>query len=253
MIFDTHVHLNLKEFEPDFSAVFQRARDAGVRYFLNVGIDFDHSRENVEFASKYENVYATVGLHPHDAQKFTEEGFREIKKLARHPKVKAIGEIGLDYFRNLSPKNIQQEVFAKFAAFARETDLPVVIHSREAYSDIYSILRQFGPKHRGLMHCFSGNKQDLENALDLGLHISIAGPVTYKKNDELRGLAKLVPQEKLLVETDAPFLPPEPFRGKRNEPAMIVETVKKIAEVRGVDFQTLSEQTTQNAKRLFNI
>lgn len=253
MIFDTHIHLNVSDYAADQDQVFARAREAGVGLFLNVGIDFEHSKANVEFAQKFDNVYATVGLHPHDAEQFTEEKFKEIKVLAKNKKVKAIGEVGLDYFRNLSPREKQVEVFSRFVGFAREINLPLVIHSREAYSDIYSIMRKFGNQHRGLMHCFAGNKQDLEDALELGLHISIAGPVTYKKNNELRELVQMIPQDKLLVETDAPYLPPEPYRGKRNEPAWIVETVKKIAEVRNVDFKHISEETTANGKRLFQI
>ena len=253
MIFDTHVHLNLDDFREDQKEVMARAHHAGVGLFLNVGIDFERSKAAVEFAEKHEGVYATVGLHPHDAQKFTEEGFEELKALVKHHKVKAIGEIGLDYFRNLSPREIQQKVFLRFVELACEMNLPVVIHSREAYSDIYAILKKVSAKHHGLMHCFAGNQKDLEEALDLGLYISFAGPVTYKKNHELRELVRQVPDNRLLVETDAPYLPPEPFRGKRNEPAWIVETLKKMAEVRNINFDQICEETTNNAKHLFRI
>ncbi|MBI4398179.1 MAG: TatD family hydrolase [Candidatus Omnitrophica bacterium] len=253
MIFDTHIHLNVEAFQADLPSVLENARSAGVGTFLNVGIDFAHSRAAVEFASKYENIYATVGLHPHDARQFNEKDFEELKALTHHPKVKAIGEIGLDYFRNLSPKEVQQKAFARFVELSGEVRLPLVIHSREAYSDVYSILKTFGAEHKGLMHCFSGTREDMEEALKLGLYISFAGPVTYKKNHSLRELVKAVPKNRLLVETDAPYLPPEPYRGKRNEPSMIVETVKKIAEVRGQDIEAVIQSTEENAKTLFHI
>ncbi|MBI4971996.1 MAG: TatD family hydrolase [Candidatus Omnitrophica bacterium] len=253
MIFDTHVHLNVSDYTADQDQVFRRAREAGVGLFLNVGIDMEHSRAAVQFAEKFDNVYATIGLHPHDAQNFTEAGFNEIKELTKNKKVRAIGEVGLDYFRNLSPRDQQMNVFKRFIQLANEVHLPLVIHSREAYADIYSTLRKFGSRHQGVMHCFAGNKHDLEEALALGLYISFAGPVTYKKNHELRELVAMVPSDRILVETDAPYLPPEPFRGKRNEPAWIVETLKKMAEVRKTDFTTISQETTQNGKRLFQI
>ena len=253
MIFDTHCHLNLEDFTPDREAVFQRAIDAGVGHFLNVGIDLEKSREAVALAERFGNVYATVGLHPHDASQFSEEVFEAFRQLARHKKVVAIGEVGLDYFRNHSPQDVQKKVFSRFVALAQELNLPLVIHCREAYSDVFSILRESGSVHRGLMHCFSGNAEHLKEALALGFHISIAGPVTYKKNDELRSLAALVPRDRIVVETDAPFLPPEPYRGKRNEPAWIVQTVKRIAAVRGEDYEAMAETMTQNAKQLFRV
>lgn len=252
-MFDTHVHLNLEDFSQDRSEVLKRARDAGVTNFLNVGIDLGKSRQSVALAEKEENVFATVGLHPHDASKFSEPDFQEFKKLAKNKKVVAIGEVGLDYFRNLSPRDVQQKVFERFVGLATELGLPLVIHSREAYSDIYAVLRKFGSTHRGLMHCFAGTKEDLEEALALGLHISFAGPITYKKNNELRQLVAAVPEDRLLVETDAPFLPPEPYRGRRNEPAFMVETLKRMAEIRGVEPAEMVKVTTNNAKRLFHI
>lgn len=243
----------MEAFRADSHEVMTRARQSGVGLFLNVGIDFEHSRDAIRFAEKENDVYATVGLHPHDAQQFEESKFQELKNWVKHEKVKAIGEIGLDYFRNLTPQEIQKDVFRRFVRLGIESDLPLVIHSRESYSDIYAILREFGTKHRGLMHCFSGNRGDMDTALELGLHISFAGPITYKKNDELRQWMAQVPQDRLLVETDAPYLPPQSSRGKRNEPAWIVETVKKMAEVRQVSWEDLASSMTENAKRLFRI
>jgi len=250
---DTHSHINFKDFSEDQADVIQRAYDAGVSLFINVGTDMKTSLESIALAESNSDIYATVGLHPHDASDFTDDLFQQFKDLTKNPKVVAIGEVGLDYFRNLSSKEEQLHCFEQFARLAKEVDLPLVIHCREAYEDVFSVLKKVDNTHRGIMHCFSGTKEDMQQALDLGLHISFAGPVTYKKNTELRECAASVPEDRLLTETDCPFLPPEPLRGKRNEPAWMLYTVKKIAEVRNAEIDKLKELILNNGKSLFQI
>lgn len=252
MLIDTHIHLDFDEFSPDFSEVMKRAAEAGVKYFLNVGTTLEKSLKSVELARKYENIYASVGFHPHDAANLDDENFKKIKELTSEEKVVAIGEVGLDYFRDISPREAQKLAFEKFLSLYKETGLPLIIHSRESYDELLSMLENLlEPPVRGVMHCFSADESVLRRALGIGLHVSFAGQISYKKNENLRNLAKLVPDRRLLLETDAPFLPPKSKRGERNEPAFLVETARLIANLRGVTLEDLGRITTLNTRRLF--
>ncbi len=249
---DTHCHLEMDAFDSDREEVAKRVQEAGLEAVITIGSDFQGCKGAVELAGKYDFVYAAVGIHPHDARDFNEEILDQLKAWVKSNKVVAVGEIGLDYHYDHSPRDIQREVFARQLRFAKEMDLPVVIHSREAKEDTLRILEESGIE-KGVMHCFSGDREMAEKAMAMGLHISIAGPVTFKNATGLRDIAKRIPDERLLVETDAPYLTPEPYRGKRNEPAFVVNTAKFLAELRGVSLEDIDRITTVNAKLLFKI
>ena len=249
---DTHCHLEMSAFDSDRNDVIKRARAAGLEALLAIGSDFDGNKGAVALAEEYDDIFAAVGMHPHDAKDFTPAFFNQIKMWAANRKVVAVGEIGLDYHYDHSPREMQRTVFKQQLDFAREAGLPVVIHSREAKEDTLSILKDSGIK-QGVMHCFSGEQDMAERALAMGLYISFAGPVTFKNASGLREIAKIIPDEYLLVETDAPYLAPVPVRGKRNEPAFVVHTARFLAELRDVSLEDIDRITTINAKRLFNI
>ncbi len=261
---DTHCHLEMTPYDPDREDVIKRAREAGLEAVITIGSDFEGCKGAVALAEKYDFIYATVGIHPHDAKDFSEDIFNQIKRWATPPhpplskggqrggKIVAIGEIGLDYHYDHSPREIQKDVFKKQLYYAKEVNLPVIIHSREAKKDTLKILEESGVT-KGVMHCFSGDMEMAERTMAMGFYISIAGPVTFKNAAKLREIAKAIPDDYLLIETDAPYLTPEPLRGKRNEPAFVVHTAKFIADLRGVSFEDIDRITTVNAKRLFGI
>jgi TatD DNase family protein len=249
---DTHCHLEMDAFEGDRDDVIKRARKAGLEALLAIGSDFEGNKGAVALAEEHDDIFAVVGMHPHDAKDFTPEVFNQIKIWSAHRKVVAIGEIGLDYHYDYSPREIQRAVFRQQLDFAKEMGLPVVIHSREAKEDTLGVLKDSGIE-QGVMHCFSGDRDMAEKALAIGLYFSFAGPVTFKNASGLREIAKIIPDERLLVETDAPFLAPVPLRGKRNEPAFVVHTARFLAELRGVSLEDIDRITTLNAKRLFHI
>ncbi|MFQ5897249.1 MAG: TatD family hydrolase [Candidatus Methylomirabilia bacterium] len=255
MLFDTHAHLHFPEFQDDQAAVVERARAAGVRYLLTVGTDAETSAQAVALAEAYPEVYASVGIHPHDAAGADEAALAEITRLAEtSPKVVAIGEIGLDYYRNLSPREVQIQVFRRQLALARQLGKPAVIHCREAHLEALEVLREEGVRDTGgIMHCFSGDEVAARHCLNLGLLISLAGPVTYPNARKLLGVATLVPEERLVVETDCPFLPPQPFRGKRNEPSYLPITAARVAELRRQSLESLGPVMTRNALTLFRV
>lgn len=252
-IFDTHTHLNDKYYNGDLPGTIKRAADEGVNRMICPGYDMPSSRRAVEIASQFDNVWATVGVHPHDADSFTNETLSEIAKLADSPKVVAIGEIGLDFYRDLSPRPAQEAAFRAQIGLAKELGLPVVIHNRDAGSDVIRILEDEGvPPDSGVMHCFSEDSDYAIRIVEMGLYVGIAGPVTYSKNDYLRNVAQTVTEDRLLVETDAPYLTPEPFRGRRrNEPALVRLVAEKVAELRGIDIETFAKISSANAERLF--
>jgi TatD DNase family protein len=251
---DSHAHLELEPLVTEAQAVIQRASAAGVVYVVTVGIDFDDAKRALALADRFERVFACVGFHPHNAKEADDEALLKMEALAHHPKVVGYGEIGLDFFRNLSPRDRQCEVFARQLALAQELAKPVVIHLRDAYPQGLDMLEQASPfPAGGIIHCFSGTEADAQRALDLGFHISIPGTVTYKKNDALRSAVRSVPADRLLLETDCPFLAPEPLRGKDNEPAYIVHTARRVAEVRGVSFEEICRITTVNAVKVFGL
>ncbi len=249
---DTHCHLEMKEFDPDRQAVIQRAREAGIEAMITIGSDLEGTLQGVKLSELHDFIYSAVGIHPHEAKDFTDQTYSLLKELAQKQKVIAIGETGLDYHYDHSPRDLQKIVFRKQLELAKETGLPVIIHSRQADEDTLNIVRESGVS-RGVFHCFSGDADMAEQVMALGFYISIAGPVTFKKAVGLQEIARKIPDDYLLIETDAPYLTPEPFRGKRNEPAYMLNTAKKIAQLRGINPQDLSRITTLNAKRLFNI
>jgi TatD DNase family protein len=259
MFVDSHAHIDGEEYDTDRDEVIERAREAGVCAILNVGTGDPHSgtlERAVEVAEKYEGVYAAVGVHPHDARLFDDEAARRIQRLIEQSaRIIAWGEIGLDYHYDNSPRDAQREVFTQQLRLAREAGLPVIIHTREADDETLNILRDEWKDVRlgGVMHCFSGSRAMMESAVALGFMISFAGTLTFKKADDLREVARHVPLERLLVETDCPFLTPVPFRGRRNEPARVVEVARCLAELRGVTTDEMGRLTSENFARFFGL
>jgi len=260
MIIDTHCHLDFPEFDPDRDEVIDRAAKAGVGRIINVGSSVAGTRRAVELAKKYDIVYATLGVHPHEAKSVTDEVLAEFETLAKEEKVVAIGEVGLDYYRNLSPKEEQIRAFRRFIQLAQELDLPLIIHSREADDEVINILKEHEIRNtnderriRGVIHCFSGSEGMLKNCLDIGLYVSFTCNLTFKNAKNLREIAAKVPVERLLLETDAPFLAPQEFRGKRNEPAYLVYLVEEWSKVLGLSKEDVARITTHNANTLFGL
>lgn len=253
-LFDTHVHLNDKQFAKDLDQVFQRMAEMGVTRVLCVAFDMQSSKETVTMAEDRSGVFASVGVHPHDAGEVPEDYLARLAELARHPKVVALGEMGLDYYRDLSPRPVQQRVFREQLALVRELNLPVIIHVRDAFGDLMDILRKDGISPAGgVMHCFSGSWDLAQECMKMGFYISLAGPVTFKNAAKLKDVAMRLPIERLLIETDCPYLTPEPFRGRRNEPAYVRYVVDHIAALRDIPASELAQITTASAKKLFNV
>jgi len=253
-LFDTHAHLHFPEFGDDLDAVLARAREAGVRRMLTIGTDLPSSHAAVALAGREPDVWAAVGVHPHDAAGADEAALAELERLAADPRVIAIGETGLDFFRNLSPRDAQERAFRSQLELARRTRKPVIVHCRDAHEETLGILAaarvgEIG----GVMHCFSGDVAIARRCLELGLLISLAGPVTYPNPRALPEVARIVPADRLVIETDCPFLPPQPFRGKRNEPAYMAITAARIAELRGEPLEGLAARLSDNARALFGI
>jgi TatD DNase family protein len=256
MLIDSHCHLDDKQFDPDRDEVIARAREAGVEHMMAIGTgngppDLECA---LRLARQHDFIYATVGVHPHDASKATPETFAAMEALAGEAKVLAIGEIGLDYHYDFSPRDVQRDVFVTQLKLAGRAGKPIVIHTREAWEDTLLVLReQNGSAWRcptGIIHCFSGGPTEARQALDLGFYLSFGGVLTFPKAEALRDAARMTPEDRLLVETDAPYLAPVPKRGKRNEPAFMVETARRLAEVRGVAPERIAEATTANFERL---
>ena len=253
-LFDTHAHLHFADFAGDLGAVLERARAAGVRQMLTVGTDVDTSRAAIALAQQEPDVWAAVGVHPHEAAAADEAALIEIGRLALAPRVVAIGEIGLDFFRTLSPPDAQARVFRELLALARRLGKPVLIHCRDAHADVLRVLEEAGAAGGGgIMHCFSGDVAVARRCLELGLLISLAGPVTYPNARALPEVARFVPEDRLVIETDCPFLPPQGYRGKRNEPAYLALTAARVAELRGVSLPALASRLTANACALLGV
>jgi len=252
-LIDSHCHLDDHQFDADREQAIERALAAGVTSMLAIGTgDGPPDLEcALRLADRYSFIYATIGVHPHDARKATPETFDRLRGLAGHAKVLAIGEIGLDYHYDFSPRDVQREVFAAQLDLAAEARLPIVIHTREAWEDTLDLVRAAGRVPvRGIMHCFTGNAEQARQALELGFHLAFGGVITFPKAEEVREAARLTPPDRLLVETDCPYLAPVPHRGKRNEPAYVGDTVKRLAAVRGEDADQLAEQTSRNFETL---
>ncbi|EEG76593.1 TatD family hydrolase [Dethiobacter alkaliphilus] len=252
MLIDTHAHLNDKRFSDDLPSVLERAKAAGVEIIINVGYDLASSENSLKFSDRFPQMYAAVGIHPHEAAQTPKGSLEGLRRLAVENKVVALGEMGLDYYYDHSPRPVQQEMFRRQIRLALELDLPVIVHDRDAHHDVLTILREEGAV-KGVMHCFSGDVAFARQCLDLGFYLSLAGPVTFKNAKDLAAVAREVPLERLLLETDAPYLAPVPYRGKRNEPAHVAVVAQKVAEIRETDVASIARQTTENAKRLFNL
>lgn len=249
---DTHCHLEMSQFDSDREAVIERAFDEGLSALITIASDPPSNALALDIARTHDNIYCTVGVHPHEASLVDENILADIRRWAAEPKVVAIGETGLDYHYDNSPREVQQEVFRAQLILARELGLPVVIHVREAEQDALRIMRDVGVTN-GVLHCFSGSPALFEYAVERGLHMSIAGPVTFKKAVELKDAAARIPDDLLLLETDAPYLSPVPKRGKRNEPSYLLHTAREVAGLRGVTLADVARITTLNARRLFGI
>jgi TatD DNase family protein len=254
MLFDTHAHLNAEQFDEDLEEVITRAQENGVENMVIVGFDRPTITRAMELVEKYDFMYASVGWHPVDAIDVNDEDLAWIEELSSHPKVVAIGEMGLDYYWDKSPKEIQKEVFRKQIQLAKKVNLPIVIHNREATADIVEILKEEGASEvGGIMHCFSGSVEVAQECLNMNFYISLGGPVTFKNARKPKEVAEAVPLEKLLIETDCPYLAPHPYRGKRNEPGYVKLVAEQIAELKGISYEEVARITTANAKKLFAI
>jgi TatD DNase family protein len=252
MLIDSHAHLEMKEFDSDRSEVIERAGLAGVDVIVTVGTNLSLSRKALSIAHQYENIYATIGVHPHDVAVARDKTFDDLRELARDPKVVAYGEIGLDYFRNISPREKQIEIFGKQLELATELKLPVIIHDRDAHEQTLQMVKSSGVR-LGVFHCFSGDWALAGQCIDLGFYISIPGVVTFDKSKVLHDVVKHAPLDSILLETDCPYLTPVPHRGKRNEPSFIIHTAKKVAEIKGLAWEDVAQTAARNTKKLFHI
>ncbi len=251
MFIDSHAHIQLSQFDSDRTAVLKRAKDAGVFNILVIGIDVETSFDAIKLAERYDNVYATVGMHPHNAKQMNSDAYHYFFDLTRHPKVVALGEMGLDYYRNQAPRTVQKKAFERQLDIAEEFDFPIIIHNRDAYEDILPILEERDVGQNCVMHCFTGDLDLMHKCLELEFYIGIGGIVTYPNAKDVQAVAKEVPLERLLIETDCPWLAPQFRRGKRNEPAYVRAVAEKIAELRGTTVEAIGEITTKNFDTLF--
>ena len=261
MLIDSHAHIDLPAFDADREQVLVRARQQGVRAVINVGLDLESSRVSLETARSHEDVFSTVGFHPHEAAKVSDDALKALAELAQDDKVVAVGETGLDFYRNLAFRSHQLEAFKKQLDLAAELKLPVIIHCRQAHREVFKVLSQWvkatlssvGRLRRGVIHCFSGDIEEALGYIEIGFYISLAGSVTYPLAAELVQVAREVPLDKLLLETDAPFLPPQAYRGKRNEPSYVALTAEKVAQVRGISRGEVAEAAAKNTINLFGL
>jgi TatD DNase family protein len=253
-IFETHCHLNNRRFEGDLELTLARAREAGVSELLLIGYDLPSSREVVEMARPEEGLFAAAGIHPHDAEAWSAETEAELRSLLARPGVLALGEIGLDFYRNLSPVEAQETAFRAQLELAEELRLPIVVHTRESVTASLGLIEPYARRGlRGIMHCWSGTVDEARRARDLGLLLGIGGVLTYKNPGELPAVVEDSPMESLLLETDSPYLPPTPYRGKRNEPAYLPLIAERIAEIKGLTAEDVAAMTRDNALRLFGL
>ncbi|WP_371376286.1 TatD family hydrolase [Sporomusa aerivorans] len=253
MLFDSHAHIDDKRFDADRTEVIQRAAEAGLVGIINAGACMESSARSIALAEENALIYAAVGIHPHDAQGAKASDYEQLAAWSLLPKVVAIGEIGLDYYYNLSPREIQQAVFIRQIDVAKQLKKPIIIHDRDAHGDVLSIVKKEAKGVTGVFHCFSGSLEMAKEVIKLGFYVSFAGPVTYAKDGKLKEVAANIPLERLLVETDCPYLTPQPYRGRRNEPAYVRYTAEEVARARGMDFGVLAAAATANTKRLFSI
>jgi len=254
MLIDTHAHLEMREFNDDQDEVIKRAREAGVEYILTIGTTLESSRDAVMLADKYDFIYAAIGIHPHEVKDILHPTYDILRHFAQHKKVVAYGEIGLDYHYEHSPRTDQKRKFRDMLREARMLELPVIVHDRDAHEDTLQILsEEWSPELGGVLHCFSGDLAMANRVIEMGFSLSIAGPVTFPKAEALREVVRQIPIEHLLIETDSPYLAPQPMRGKRNEPAFVRHTAEAIAKIKGLSFDDVARITSFNAMQLFGI
>lgn len=254
MLFDTHAHLDDDRFDKDRDAVIKQCIEEGVSLILNAGSNMATSVKSISLAKQYDIIYAAVGVHPHDASTMDEDSIEVLRNLAVHKKVKAIGEIGLDYHYDFSPRDVQKQRFVEQIDLARQLKLPVIVHDRESHNDVMEIFKKTNVKEvGGVLHSFSGSVEMAGECLKLGLYLSISGPVTFANAKKTVEVVREVPLDMLLIETDSPYLTPVPHRGKRNYPGYVRFVAEKIAEIKGIPFEEVTQKTMENGKRLFNI
>lgn len=254
ILFDSHLHLHFPQYDADRAEVIRRAVQGGFKYMLNIGTGLEDSRKAISIAQEYPEIYAAIGFHPHETKTAKDPDLEELEKLLSHPKVVAIGEVGLDYFHDHSPKDIQRRLLQTFLTWYQRYQKPIIIHCRDAYDDLLGILRETGESSfRGELHCFSSSMANMKKFLDLGFLVGFGGALTFKKNDSLRETCQACPKDRLLLETDAPYLAPQTRRGQRNEPFYMIETMECAARLHRIPPEAMAEMTTANAKRLFGL
>lgn len=254
MLIDTHAHLFYPNFADDLDEVIERSDEAGVDFILVPGTDIKTSREAVELAERYDKIFAAIGVHPHDTKDWKEEWLKELDELTHSVKVVGIGEIGLDYYYDFSPKDIQNTAFRKQIDFALDKNLPIVVHNRESNNDMMTTIRSYDGKNlRAQFHCFAGSAEDAKELVELGHLISFPGNITFKKQDSLRQIVSTIPIQKLMIETDSPFMTPVPHRGKRNEPMQVKLVAEQLAEIHNLSFEEAARITSENAMNFFNL
>jgi TatD DNase family protein len=254
MLFDTHAHFNDNRFKEDRDEVINKAYERGVSYILNVSYNIPSLEHSVSLSKRYSYIYAAVGIHPHYSKEMNDEVLDKVRSLTQNKKVVAIGEIGLDYYRDLSPREIQKKWFIKQIDLAKEIKLPIIVHIRDANEDAVKVLKDQNAREvGGIIHSFSGDINMAKEVMDNNFYISVGGPVTYRNAGRLVDVVKYVPEDRLLIETDCPYLTPEPFRGRRNDSSLVRLVAEKIASIKGKTFDEVAEITTNNAKRLFQI
>lgn len=252
LIFDSHAHYDDKRFNSDRDALLKELPQKGIRYLLNVGANLKSSRASIALANRYDYIYASVGIHPHDAEEVSEQALEKLRHWATtEPKVRAIGEIGLDYYYGGDRKEIQKEAFERQLILVKELDMPVIIHSRDATEDTLNLLQKYQPK--GIVHCFSGSAEMAKEVLKLGMYIGLTGVLTFKNAKKAIEVVKVTPLDRLLLETDCPYMAPEPYRGKRCDSSMLVMTAQKMAEIKEISTEDIMRITCENACRVYNI
>lgn len=252
MYIETHAHLDFDRFDQDRDAVIARAKDSGIDTIITVGANMAGSQKALEIAHKYDFIYATLGIHPHDALEATDENIKKLTELGKDKKIVAIGECGLDFFKNYTPREAQMQAFLKQIALAKTLNLPLIIHARDAGEKCFSVLQEQGAG-QAVFHCFSGNLEFAKKVWDKGFYTSFTGSITYPNSDKIHEVIQNVPEELFMIETDCPFLAPQKYRGKRNEPMYVIEVAKKISEIKGMGLEQVAEISTKNAKKFFSL